>query len=192
MHRQHKRRKLPPAKMSGEQQHALAARLGPLVVLKIFVDHDLLDVLDRVLRELAQFGELPAQRSEFPAQNALPLRFRFFQETPVRDCACPRAATARAADKPSVPGQCANPRASGRGIRPRILMNGQAAAYSSFRRIEVGRRCRGPRSEAQVLRSDSYFAASCAHFASVVRKEFAAGGGSTSPVSAAFEVIMCP
>jgi hypothetical protein len=30
----------------------------------------------------------------------------------------------------------AKPRASGRGIAPRILMNGQAAAYSSFRRIQ--------------------------------------------------------
>jgi hypothetical protein len=37
-----------------------------------------------------------------------------------------------------------------------------------------------------------YFAASCAHFASVVRKEFAAAGGSTSPVNAALNVIMCP
>ena len=38
----------------------------------------------------------------------------------------------------------------------------------------------------------AYLAASCAHFASVVRKEFAAGGGSTSPVNAALNVTMCP
>jgi hypothetical protein len=38
----------------------------------------------------------------------------------------------------------------------------------------------------------SHFAASCAHFASVVRNGFAAAGGSTSPVSDAFDVTMCP
>src|ERR1700681_3068346 len=42
------------------------------------------------------------------------------------------------------------------------------------------------------LREAAYFAASCAQFASVVRKGFAAGGGSTSPVNAALKVTMWP
>ena len=109
-------------------------------------------------------------------------------------------------------------------------MNGHAAAYSNFRRIEgsvtvspskiscqTERACpragaheikhdEVPRFEAEIRnrkvelgsekrggpRSSPYLAASCAHFASVVRKEFAAAGGSTSPVSAALNVIMCP
>ena len=37
-----------------------------------------------------------------------------------------------------------------------------------------------------------YFAASCAHFVSVVKKGFASAGGSTSPVSAALNDTMCP
>lgn len=37
-----------------------------------------------------------------------------------------------------------------------------------------------------------YFAASCAHFASVLKKAFALAGGSISPVSDAFDVTMCP
>ena len=37
-----------------------------------------------------------------------------------------------------------------------------------------------------------YFAASCAHFASVLRNAFALAGGSTSPVNEALEVTMCP
>ena len=37
-----------------------------------------------------------------------------------------------------------------------------------------------------------YFAASCAQCAKVVRKGFAAGGGSTSPVNVALNVTMCP
>src|ERR1039457_7288639 len=108
----------------------------------------------------------------------------------------------------------AKPRERGRGKVPRILMNGQAAAYSSFRRIRrsvtvsPGKiACQtsthlSPRptlnlGQDEVLRSEvecprpaSYFAACCAHFASVVRKAFAAGGGSTSPVNAALKVIM--
>ena len=86
-------------------------------------------------------------------------------------------------------------------------MNGQAAAYSSFRRIQG--RCMPDRyaGEPSVPSGDSprlsgraqldclaptYFAAACAHFASELRKEFAPGGGSTSPVKAAFEVILWP
>ena len=38
----------------------------------------------------------------------------------------------------------------------------------------------------------AYLTASWAHFASVVRKAFAAGGGSTSPVNAALNVTICP
>ena len=38
----------------------------------------------------------------------------------------------------------------------------------------------------------SYFVASCAQFANVVRNGFAAGGGSISPVNAARNVTMWP
>lgn len=62
--------------------------------------------------------------------------------------------------------------------------------------ISRKRRCSYGRTHAQMLKLHfpifPYFAASCAHFASVVRKEFAAAGGSTSPVNAALNVIMCP
>lgn len=83
----------------------------------------------------------------------------------------------------------AKARANGRGKMPRSFMNGQAAAYSSFRRIQEKRH--------SIMRKNSdelgrYFAASCAHFAKELRNGFAAAGGSTSPVSAALNVTMCP
>ena len=40
------------------------------------------------------------------------------------------------------------------------------------------------------VRRAHYLAASCAHFANVVKNGFAAAGGSTSPVSAALNVTM--
>lgn len=80
-------------------------------------------------------------------------------------------------------------RAKGRGNMPRIFMNGQAAAYSSFRRIQEKRHF--------IMRKNSdvaarYLAASCAHFAKELKNGFAAAGGSTSPVKAALNVTMCP
>ena len=108
----------------------------------------------------------------------------------------------------------ANARETERGIRPRILINGQAAAYSSFRRIrEVmtehkPRRTRNLTKETategltsctfvpfvviSLASQTAYFAASCAHFASVLRNAYAPAGGSISPVSDAFGVTMCP
>src|ERR1700729_1973377 len=99
-------------------------------------------------------------------------------------------------------------RASERGKRPRIFMNGQAAAYSSRCRIGgsvtvspekfacqismVKRRRAGYRKNMNTRRAVRitlyYFAASCAHLESVVRNGLAAGGGSISPFSAALEV----
>ena len=96
----------------------------------------------------------------------------------------------------------AKARERGRGRAPRILINGHAAAYSSFRRIRKAslyhayslgqiRLCDQNDRKKQLF-DDSYFAASCAHFASVLKNGFAGAGASTSPVSAAFEVTMCP
>jgi len=52
-------------------------------------------------------------------------------------------------------------------------------------RVSALAKARKPKPEAQI-----YFAASCAHFASVVRNGFAAGGGATSPFSKALKETM--
>src|SRR5471032_34949 len=88
-------------------------------------------------------------------------------------------------------------RAKGRGRIPRTLINGQASAYSIRRRIVEKRdrisktNCRSQNSATERSRlltnpfsaDASYFAATCAHFASVVRNTFASGGGGIVPFS---------
>jgi hypothetical protein len=90
-----------------------------------------------------------------------------------------------------------SPRERGRGRIPNILTNGQAAAYSSFRRIRIETRERAgirrqerSKSLSVILIPAVYFAAFCAHFASVLRKGLAPAGGSTSPVNAALNVTI--
>ena len=53
-------------------------------------------------------------------------------------------------------------------------------------------RHRGGQSRESGLKRRFYFAASRAHFDRVVKKGFAGAGGSTSPVSEALNVTMCP
>ena len=84
-------------------------------------------------------------------------------------------------------------------------MNGQAAAYSSFRRIresvtvspakiacqtETNAATASLAAQSSELEALVYYAASCAHFASELKNGFAPAGGSTSPVRAALKVTI--
>src|ERR1700688_371012 len=73
-------RELPPAKMRGKKQHALAAGMRPLVVLEPVIHHDLLNILPRVLGKVADLRQLTSQRGKLGAKNLNSLRLRFFRK----------------------------------------------------------------------------------------------------------------
>ena len=69
--------KFPSPEVRRQKQDSLSPGVGTLVVFQPVIHHDLIDILRRVFRELAQFGELPAQRRKNSPQNALALGHAF-------------------------------------------------------------------------------------------------------------------
>ena len=76
--RMRKGRKLPTAEMRGQKKHTLAVGAGAFVVFERVIRHDLVDVFRSVLWKPADLGQLTAQGCKLGAQNARPLRVRFF------------------------------------------------------------------------------------------------------------------
>src|ERR1700739_1921029 len=66
--------------MRSKKQHALTARMRALVVREPVIHSNLLNVLPRVFRKVADLGQLAAQRGKLGAENASSLRLRFFRK----------------------------------------------------------------------------------------------------------------
>src|SRR3984885_15092316 len=74
------RRELPSPKVSRQKQHALAARASLKIVVEPVIHDNLVDIFEGVTRELAQLGELSAQRSKDTAHDALSFGLVFFRK----------------------------------------------------------------------------------------------------------------
>ena len=120
--------------MRRQKQHAFSARVGPLIVLKPVVDDDVIDVFFGVTRKLAQLRELPTQRGKYPRRIRF-LSARLYPARPFPELRCDSAANENAEGKTAGRSRLRIRARESRGRMPSILMNGQAAAYSSFRRI---------------------------------------------------------
>ncbi len=70
MQRVHEGGELPASKVSGEEQHPLAASGSAFVVFEAVVDHHAAYVLQGVAGKLADFGQLSAEGSKFAAQDS--------------------------------------------------------------------------------------------------------------------------
>src|SRR5262249_14330160 len=75
-----KRAHLPSAQVSGEKHNAGAARLRFGKVLKVFIDRNLADVLSRIAREQAEFGQQASQVDVDAAENSIFFLSAFFGE----------------------------------------------------------------------------------------------------------------
>src|SRR5579871_54505 len=74
------RGKLPAAKVCSKKNHSFGAGISFFVVLEPIVDHDLIDVLERIPGKLTDLRQLAPQRGKDSAQNVLALSFRFFRK----------------------------------------------------------------------------------------------------------------
>ena len=70
----------PCAQMCGEKENSLALRECSLEVLETFIDDNPADVVTRVSREEADFGELASERNIGAAKNASAFALFHFRE----------------------------------------------------------------------------------------------------------------
>ena len=80
MQRMEERAHLPAAEMPGEEEHALAALLRRLEILKALVHRDRGGVLASVVGKQADLAEQTAERDVNPAQDLAALLDGFFRE----------------------------------------------------------------------------------------------------------------
>ena len=80
-HRVVEARQLPCAQMAGDNQHALAARLGCQVMVQALGAYPVARVLRGVAGQAAKLHKLPAKMAEDPAYDAPALRRREFRQS---------------------------------------------------------------------------------------------------------------
>ena len=93
--------------------------------------YHLVNVFQCVLLEVADLGQLASERRKLPAENPRPLRFSFFgkRERKIAHAHLPYSHMQKIDDAREANARWPAPAVGAKD--PRILMNGQAAAYSS-------------------------------------------------------------